>query len=280
MVYIKKDIPIALSNKYMTQITNENGGNRKYEVNGRTYTSVTSIIGSLLKNFGLEKWKQDWIDTQLTHFEGWTITPQLANEIVTASSKEAEESARIGTEMHDIIERLLRGEDVNDVPDQLEPAVRAWLKWRKEFIEWELVATEVGVYNPYSAGQVDALFRKGRNDYLVVDWKTSSGLYDSSFLQVAAYAKALSHMYAHLEKYEVNGRAGPFALINSVQACVVRLVNDYPRLPNKKKNRREPKVFSDRCEYVMVDTDMWYETFVSLVRLSHRMKEKAQKVRL
>ena len=269
MVYIKKDIPIALSNEYMTQITNENGGNRKYEVNGRTYTSVTSIIGSLLKNFGLEKWKQDWIDTQLTHFEGWTITPQLANEIVTASSKEAEESARIGTEMHDIIERLLRGEDVNDVPDQLEPAVRAWLKWRKEFIEWELVATEVGVYNPYSAGQVDALFRKG-NDYLVVDWKTSSGLYDSSFLQVAAYAKALSHMYESYDGWQYR----------TVHACVVRLVNAYPRLVNKKKNRREPKVFSDRCEYIMVDVATWYETFVSLTRLSQRMKEKVQKVRL
>jgi len=272
---IKKDIPMALSNEMMTQITNENGGNRKYKVNGRTYTSVTSIIGGLLKSYGLEKWKQEWIDNQLTHFEGWRITPQLANEIVTASSKEAEESARIGTEMHDIIERLLRGEDVNDVPDQLEPAVRAWLKWRKEFIEWELVATEVGVFNPHAAGQVDALFRKG-NDYLVVDWKTSSGLYDSSFLQVAAYAKALSHMYPF--RYTSLYDSG--ININSVQACVVRLVNDYPRLPNKKKNRREPKVFSDRCEYVMVDTDMWYETFVSLVRLSHRMKEKVQKVRL
>jgi predicted RecB family nuclease len=135
----------------------------------------------------------------------------------------------------------------------------------------------VGVFNPHAAGQVDALFRKG-NDYLVVDWKTSSGLYDSSFLQVAAYAKALSHMYERMSYSSFAYDSG--ININSVQACVVRLVNDYPRLPNKKKNRREPKVFSDRCEYVMVDTDMWYETFVSLVRLSHRMKEKVQKVRL
>ena len=180
-----------------------------------------------------------------------------------------QQSADIGTHMHNIIERLLRDEDVNDIPEQLEPAVRAWLKWRRQFIEWELVGTEVGVWHPdMFAGQVDALFRNG-NEYLVVDWKTSSGLYDSSFLQAAAYARALQAMYMAEHK----------VLRPSVKACVVRLVNDYPRIDGK-KNRRVDKIFTDQCEYVMVDVPTWYETFSHVLAVHKGKSARVGRVKL
>jgi len=264
---VRKDIPIALSGEYMTQLTNASGGGRKYEVNGKQYDSVTTLINNTLRNFGVERWKDGWISDQLAHFDGRQLTSSLATEIVTASAREMEESASIGTHMHSIIEALLRNEELeNQVTDQLEPAVRAWLKWRRQFIEWQLVGTEVGVYGDGYAGQVDALFKQG-DQYMVVDWKTSSGLYDSSFLQVAAYAHALKDMYAY-------GYG-----MGSVKACVVRLVNDYPRVGGK-KNRRVPKIFSDKCEYVCIDVRSWYNTFSHLVATSSGVKQKVQKVRI
>jgi len=278
---VRKDIPIALSGEYMTQLTNASGGGRKYEVNGTQYDSVTTLINNTLRNFGVERWKDGWISDQLAHFDGRKLTSSLATEIVTASAREMEESASIGTHMHSIIEALLRNEELEDqVTDQLAPAVKAWLKWRRQFIEWQLVGTEVGVYGNGYAGQVDALFKQG-DSYMVVDWKTSSGLYDSSFLQVAAYAHALKEMYA----------------LHSVKACVVRLVNDYPRIKctdpehiaqkkhddkckHGKKNRRVPKVFSDECEYVCIDVPSWYDTFSHMVATSSGVKQKVQKVRI
>ena len=286
---IRKEIPIALSSDYMTQITNEGGGGRKYEVSGTVYESVTSIISNNLRNFGVERWKDSWSKSQLSRYIGQRLTPQIATDIVSASTDEMNASADLGTQMHTIIEGMLRDENVDHlITDQFEPAVRAWLKWRKKFINWELVGTEVGVFagdtkdasafdvNKNYAGQVDALFRMG-NHYMVVDWKTSSGLYDSAFLQVGAYAYALKDMYSlswgssDILKHRD---------VNSVSACVVRMMNDYPRDPKGKKNRREPKIFTDQCEYVTVNVDHWSRTFRDMASVSSRLKHKVEKVRL
>ena len=121
------DIPVALSPKYITQVTENNG--RYYLVNGEQYQSITSLIDGTIRAYGIEKWRAGWIDTQLAKFNGRKLTKSLANEIVTAADKEAAESARIGTEVHSIIERLLKDEEVDfsTLDDQLIPAVQAWL---------------------------------------------------------------------------------------------------------------------------------------------------------
>ena len=310
---IRKEIPIALSSNYMTQLTNESGGGRRYEVDGAKYESVTSIISNNLRNFGVERWKDSWIKSQLSRYNGQRLTPQIATDIVSASTDEMNASADLGTQMHTIIEGMLRDENVDHlISDQLEPAVRAWLNWRREFINWELVGTEVGVYTPrpvelrggffvddklvfeddppetdsrklpYYAGQVDALF-KNNNSYMVVDWKTSSGLYESSYLQVAAYAKALEAMH-YREKWGALGSnfsvGGLKVTPPDVSACVVRLDNDYPRDQDGKKDRTQAKVFSGGCEYVMVDVDHWGKTFQGIVDTSIQLKHKVKKERI
>ena len=252
------DIPVALSSKFITQVTEENG--RHYLVDGEKHKSVTSLIDGTIRAYGLEKWKAGWIDTQLSKFIGKELTKSLADEIVTAADKEAAESARIGTEVHSIIERLLKDEEVDfsTLDNQLIPAVQAWLRWRQEHIDWKLVGTEVGVYGSYGgvryAGQVDALFQKSHNSYMVVDWKTSSGLFESSFMQAAAYAYALKSMKKSRFMY--------------CGAQVVRLVNDYPRDENNKKLRDEPKVFNGKVQFADLDIEHWIDTFGHLCSLS------------
>ena len=263
-----KEIAIALSGEYMSQVTPDRGS-RYYEVDGEMYQSVTSLISGTLRNFGVERWKDIWVRDQLEWYQGHVITPDLATKIVTASDNELKQSAELGTHMHDIIERLLRDEDINDyMDDQYEPAIRAWLKWRSRFIEWQLVGTEVGVYCDEYAGQVDALFKLG-DDYMVVDWKTSSGLYDSSFLQVGAYAHALQDMSCGV------------GMFSKVKAWVVRVVNDYPNVSGTtKKNRRAKKKFNGNCEYALVDANHWYQTFAHMVATSNGTKAKVEKVML
>ena len=259
----------------VVQITKARGG-RVYElghVEGKPRVpSVTSIVDGTLRNYGVEIWKRQHIERGLEAQSGRQLNATAINEIMAASSNEAQASADLGTQMHSIIEGLLQGEEM-PVPEQLEPAVRGWLKWRTEFWRWELQGSEVTVYDEELgyAGTVDALwydpvFRR----YVVVDWKTSAGLYSSALMQVSAYAHAFDEMLLREMRL-------PIGL--EVQGMVVRFDNDYPRDEDNKKIRTLPKVFTDKVEYAWSGDNGW-AAFESCLALSKAEKEKIKKERL
>ena len=259
----------------VVQITKARGG-RVYElghVEGKPRVpSVTSIVDGTLRNYGVEIWKRQHIERGLEAQSGRQLNATAINEIMAASSSEAQASADLGTQMHSIIEGLLQGEEM-PVPEQLEPAVRGWLKWRTEFWRWELQGSEVTVYDEELgyAGTVDALwydpvFRR----YVVVDWKTSAGLYSSALMQVSAYAHAFDEMLLREMRL-------PIGL--EVQGMVVRFDNDYPRDEDNKKIRTLPKVFTDKVEYAWSGDNGW-AAFESCLALSKAEKEKIKKERL
>ena len=265
-----KDIPIALSDGYMTQVTNYRGG-RHYEIDGMKFPSVTKILDNTLRNFAIESWKGTWINDQMEHYRGRKLTETISSSIVNRSRREADDSAWLGSRMHQIIEGLLRDENVDSlITEQLEPAVRAWLKWRKEFIRWELVGTEVGGYcDPFNAwgkyaGQVDAIFKNGM-EYMVVDWKTTSGIYPDHHMQVSAYAHALKAMYKH-----------GYGVVN-VSACIVRMDNSYPMIKKNNKNikdRRQPKIFSGSLDYTEPNVEQWYDLFAKILYINLAKNDK------
>ena len=232
-------IPIALSSMTMAQLTKPNG-RRRYVVDfnndHRTvFPSVTTEVEGQLRNFGMERWKDGWIMRVLNKNMGRQITPYIVDEVLTSHTGEAQRSAEIGTQVHTYIDRLLKDEDVNDIPDQLEPAIQGFLKWRRKYIDWEYIGSELGVYSTkYSvAGTIDALFNTP-DGYMIVDWKTSSGIYDSHAIQVSVYAEAFRDM---TKKRKLAG------------AMVVRFGNSYPLIGNE-KDRTMPKVFTNRVETV------------------------------
>ena len=232
-------IPIALSSMTMAQLTKPNG-RRRYVVDfnndHRTvFPSVTTEVEGQLRNFGMERWKDGWIRRVLDKYVGQVLDTGMVDEILTSHTGEAQRSAEIGTQVHTYIDRLLKDEDVNDIPDQLEPAIQGFLKWRRKYIDWEYIGSELGVYSTkYSvAGTIDALFNTP-DGYVIVDWKTSSGIYDSHAIQVSVYAEAFRDM---TKKRKLAG------------AMVVRFGNSYPLIGNE-KDRTMPKVFTNRVETV------------------------------
>ena len=232
-------IPIALSSMTMAQLTKPNG-RRRYVVDitpwDRTvFPSVTTEVEGQLRNFGMERWKDGWIRRVLDKYVGQVLDTGMVDEILTSHTGEAQRSAEIGTQVHTYIDRLLKDEDVNDIPDQLEPAIQGFLKWRRKYIDWEYIGSELGVYSTkYSvAGTIDALFNTP-DGYVIVDWKTSSGIYDSHAIQVSVYAEAFKDM---TKKRKLAG------------AMVVRFGNSYPLIGNE-KDRTMPKVFTNRVETV------------------------------
>jgi hypothetical protein len=157
------------------------------------------------------------------------------------------------------------------------------LKWRSEFGGWELQGSEVAVYHESLgyAGTVDAVwYDPVAKQYIVVDWKTSSGIYPSALMQVGAYAHALEDMLFHPPSGILSRR---LTIGTAVRGMVVRFENDYPRV-NGKKNRTQPKVFTDKIEYAWSDIgwlayDGW-SAFEACLVLSRASKAKLIKGRL
>lgn len=270
-------IPIALSSMTMAQLTKPNGRRRYvvdlFNLEGKlgsyrtVFPSVTTEIEGQLRNFGMEKWKDGWIKRGLNKYVGQVLDTGMIDEILTSHTGEAQRSAEIGTQVHTYIDRLLKDEDVNDIPDQLEPAIQGFLKWRRKYIDWEYIGSELGVYSTkYSvAGTIDALFNTP-DGYVIVDWKTSSGIYDSHAIQVSVYAEAFRDM---TKKRKLAG------------AMVVRFGNSYPLVGNE-KDRTMPKVFTNRVETVHLtkgECEIYAQEVSDLRILKSRHARKLEKER-
>ena len=243
-------IPVALSHErwnylgvdHMVQLTKPNG-RRRYGIaypfgtdhKILIYPSVTTETEGQLRNFGMELWKDGWIRRGLDKYEGKVLTHDMIQEILFSHVGEAQRSADTGTQVHNYIDKLLKGEDVNDIPDQLEPAIQGFLKWRRKYIDWKYIGSELGVFSIKQsvAGTVDALFETP-DGYMIVDWKTSSGIYESHAIQVGVYAQAFKDMTKKRKP---------------VGAMIVRLDNNYP-LQDQVKDRTKPKIFTDRVDMV------------------------------
>ena len=270
-------IPIALSSMTMAQLTKPNGRRRYvidlFNLEGKlgsyrtVFPSVTTEVEGQLRNFGMEKWKDGWIKRGLDKYVGQVLDTGMIDEILTSHTGEAQRSAEIGTQVHTYIDKLLKDEDVNDIPHQLEPAIQGFLKWRRKYIDWEYIGSELGVYSTkYAvAGTIDALFNTP-DGYVIVDWKTSSGIYDSHAIQVSVYAEAFRHM---TKKRKLAG------------AMVVRFSNSYPLVGNE-KDRTMPKVFTDRVETMhlsKIECEIYAEEIRDLRNLKFRHARKLEKER-
>ncbi|WP_327254096.1 hypothetical protein [Streptomyces sp. NBC_01244] len=112
--------------------------------------------------------------------------------------------ADLGSDAHDLFERLIRGEHVGRVHPDLEP-------YRKHFLEFleavnpELVRAEDIAWSDEHgyAGSFDAILnvwldeegkptpdRSGERHTVIADWKTSKATYPDVALQMSAYAHA------------------------------------------------------------------------------------------
>ena len=253
------------------QVTSARGG-RKYELplsGNPSVPSVTTIVNQTVRNMGLEIWREQWIKRGLEQARDKRLSGTAIGGILSAANNEANASAELGTQMHDIIDGLLKGNQEIVVPDQLEPAVSGFLRWRQAHADWEYIDSEVAVYTRDYAGTVDALFRDPVIErFIIVDWKTSSGIYDSALMQVAAYCHALDSMLLE---------SGRLWMEDTVEGMIVRFDNDYPRDEDNKKIRTLPKVFSNRVQIARVDREKWWQAFHDCYNLHDGLKGAIKK---
>lgn len=145
------------------------------------YPSVTSI----LQYFPKGKFFEDWL-----------------KEAGPSADLIKEKAAKEGSETHNMIERLLKGEELNWIDDfgNATCSEQVWQMTIKFADFWnqvkpELIATEKLLFsdNFQYAGTTD-LICKIQDEVWMIDVKTSNALYKSYDLQLASYARAWEEM--------------------------------------------------------------------------------------
>lgn len=210
--------------------TIKRGGSRFYIESERphvTVPGVTSIVGMVPKPF-LQHWSAK-LAAELAVDSIDFVKEMAARDrdgaigyIKGAATRYTKTRATVGSEAHDLFERMIRGEKVRRVKPDLEP-YRAGFAEFLDVVNPELIRAEDVAWNDTHqyAGSFDALLRVWLNDdrtpdasrkrgtpvVLVADWKTSKGTYPDVALQMSAYANAERLI-------DPNGVSSPFPAVD------------------------------------------------------------------
>jgi hypothetical protein len=164
-------------------------------------TGATTLIGGGIPKPNLIYWagktvaeyvKENPLDVDLLRERDGVDGFDMVKELASVPNKVRDAAGERGSEVHDIAEKLLHGEQV-DVPDDLAPCVDGYLRL---IDEWEitpvLTETSVGNRKDWYVGRLDSIVRIGKlgNCLVLLDWKTSRGVYGETGLQTAGYARA------------------------------------------------------------------------------------------
>lgn len=206
---------------------------RYYEINGVAYPSVTNILNVISKGPALLAW--------------------AAKQGSLANMKAVQtEALNIGSEAHQLIDLYLK-----KLPFLLEGKDKAVIQAFDNFVQWakennfELLHSEFVCFSKKwgYAGTADGLGRVN-GDLCLIDWKTSSGVWDEYFLQTEAYLQAVEEMADNKEM--VDGTV--FVL---PQKLTHRLVLRLSKKDNTFQPALEPRNIKD-FTYFLSALDLWH----------------------
>ena len=165
-LFVNYDLP------KIEQINSDSG--RLYKTpDGNLYPSVTTVLGSLSK-----EWLQEWIDK---------VGVKEAEKIRDAAGKR-------GTRMHDLCEKYLRSQsyELNPFETGANALFTQMIPYLNKFDVIHALETQLYSDHLKVAGTVDCIAEIGGKKY-IVDFKSSTNFkgpdeIDSYYMQVAAYA--------------------------------------------------------------------------------------------
>jgi hypothetical protein len=159
-----------------------------YKRDGKRLTSVTTILSGGIPKPQLVNWAARVAAQYAVDNPGATF-----EEIKDAHTRDRDTAAVRGTAVHDIAEKLVHGEAV-EVPEELEPYIDGYLAFLDAFqitpvlTEKTVVLVDLGV-----AGRFDLIATSphlNNGEPVMIDLKTSRGVYGETGLQCAAYSSA------------------------------------------------------------------------------------------
>jgi len=176
-----------------------------YDLNGVQYPSVTTITGMLDKP-ALLSWASNCaVDHIQENIEVVQDKEDVhrGEDVLQAARKayaqKRDKAATSGTRCHNAIEAHIKGEDSRVIEilgddEQANIGYKAFQEWEEtNHVEWEQVECTVFCLSIGYAGRFDAIAKINGHRYLI-DFKTSSGIYDEMKYQLCAYKQAYNEM--------------------------------------------------------------------------------------
>ena len=170
----------------------------RYTYEGVTYPGLTSVIGVIDKSAGLMRWA-----CRLTAEAAVEQADQLpalvkangergvVDLLLNRSDMRRDAAASRGSSIHGHAERLLKGEPATEMTDEerglLEHIATWWAAsgWRLRLAEALVVSPSKGY-----GGTLDLLAYDEQGRTVLADYKTGSGVYGESRLQLLGYGEA------------------------------------------------------------------------------------------
>ncbi|PXY16485.1 hypothetical protein, partial [Prauserella flavalba] len=202
-------------------------GHHYVDANGARVPGVTTILSGGLPKAALVNWAGK--ATAEYAIDNWNTLGELSpakrlEKLNKARYEEKDRAAKRGTEVHNLAERLVRGEEV-EVPDELAGHVESYVQfldaWQVQPVHIEI--TVMSHRHGY-AGTLDGIFDfpLGVPGYpqecprLLVDLKTNrSGIFGETALQLAGYRYADTYV-------DDNGDEQPMIPVDGCAAVHVR----------------------------------------------------------
>jgi len=174
-------------------------GHHYKDANGHRIPGVTTILGDGVPKPALINWAAN--STAEAAVDRWDELTELApsarlKELQGARYEKTDKAKKRGTEVHKFGERLVKGEKVTGIPDELRGHVEAYVRFLDKFdVDPILVESSIVNYRIGYAGTLDLICEltdeSGARRKLLLDLKTNEkGIFGETALQLAAYRYA------------------------------------------------------------------------------------------
>jgi hypothetical protein len=187
----------------------QRGRNHTYTIDGRSAVGVTTAISKGFPKPALMYWAAKCTAQEAAHMlmvdraslaayyqaNGITGQEALINHLRNAPTRQRDDAAVRGTKVHNIAEKLTRGQDV-EVPEELIGHVESAMRFLREWkVKPLLIEKTVGSYRWGFAGTFDLIGEIPDGRRILFDYKTGrSGIFPDVALQLAAYRHADSYV--------------------------------------------------------------------------------------
>ena len=169
------------------------------DANGHRVPGVTTILGDGVPKPALINWAAN--STAEAAVDRWDELTELSpserlKTLQGARYEKTDRAKKRGTEVHGYAERLVKGEKVEGIPDELRGHVEAYVRFLDRYdVDPILVEATVISYRYGYAGTLDLIAEitdgKGERRTLLLDIKTNEkGIFGETALQLAAYRYA------------------------------------------------------------------------------------------
>lgn len=182
-----------------------NEKSHRYRLDGKHVSGVTTILNGGIPKPALVRWAPkvvaEWVANPVNSGE---LSSLLAGDSDTAirflkglPDKERDSAAERGTDVHDLAEKLILTGEV-DVPEDLESFIEGYMDFLDEWQITPLLAENVCANRRHwYSGKFDLIATSpylAEGQPVMIDLKTSKGVYGETALQCAAYSRAEFYM--------------------------------------------------------------------------------------